>query len=126
MGLDRTEVGKRWLLHRNLAYTGWFELRSTTELYPVPRSEVDPEVVAMAGGAVAVVARGRARLAAGQPVEALHFADMALNAEPASRRALELRLAVLEELLERSGDVNHYEVYWLRHRIAKTREALSD
>lgn len=45
---------------------------------------------------------------------------------PLARRSLLpwARLAALEALLLASGDVNHDEVYWLRHRIAGTREQL--
>ena len=78
----------------------------------------------MAGGAAALATRARARLHAGEPVEALHLLDMALNAEPADAQALEARRAALAELLVRSGGENHFEVYWLRHRIAATDEAL--
>ena len=44
--------------------------------------------------------------------------------EPGNREALEVRLAALQELLERSAGENHFEVYWLRHRIAATEESL--
>jgi alkyl sulfatase BDS1-like metallo-beta-lactamase superfamily hydrolase len=105
-------------------YAGWFHFRSTAELYGVPPWSVHPEVVAMAGGADAVAARARERVAAGEPVEALHLVDMALAADPGSRAALEARLAALEELLRRSGGENHSELLWLEHRIAATREQL--
>lgn len=68
--------------------------------------------------------RSPSRLSAGQPVEALHLGDVALSAETQSVAALEVRLPALEALLLASGGVNHYEVYWLRHRIAGTRERL--
>jgi len=38
--------------------------------------------------------------------------------------ALSVRIGALEALLAANGDENHYEVYWLRHRIEQTREAL--
>jgi alkyl sulfatase BDS1-like metallo-beta-lactamase superfamily hydrolase len=105
-------------------YSGWFGLESTTELYAVAQNAVHAEVVAMAGGAATVATRARARLDAGRPVEALHLLDMALHAEPANQSALRVRLAALEDLLSRSGGENHFEVYWLRHRIAATDAAL--
>jgi len=106
------------------AYTGWFKLRSSTELYAEPANAVYPELAQMAGGAEAVVGRAAARLAAGEPVHALHLVEVALAAEPAHRGALEVRLGALEELQRRGGGVNHYETMWLRHRIAATQEAL--
>jgi len=66
----------------------------------------------------------RERVARGEPEAALHLVEAALAAEPGHRGALEARLAALERLLERSGDVNHYEVYWLRHRIEATQKEL--
>ncbi len=101
-------------------YTGWFQLRSSTELYAVPRRAIDPEIVEMAGGTNAVAARGAARLERSEPVEALHLADMALEAEPENAAALRVRLDALGDLLEASSDVKHDEVYWLRHRIDET------
>jgi alkyl sulfatase BDS1-like metallo-beta-lactamase superfamily hydrolase len=105
-------------------YVGWFHFRSTTELYDVPRWQLDPELVEMAGGADAVVARAGEHLAAGRPLEALHLTDMALAADASHRGALEARLAGLERLLESSGGENHSELLWLRHQIGATREEL--
>ena len=105
-------------------YTGWFGFESTTELYPVPRSSVYPELAKLAGGAGALAASARTELEAGRPVEALHLLDIAVGAEPGHRGALEVRRAALEELQRRSGGENHFEVYWLRDRIAATDEAL--
>ena len=107
-------------------YTGWFHLQSTTELYDVPRAALDPELVEMAGGPDTVVARGNTHLEQGETVKALHLSDMVLHAEPNNAAALRLRLAALHALLEASGEVNHYETYWLRDRIEKTRNALGE
>jgi glyoxylase-like metal-dependent hydrolase (beta-lactamase superfamily II) len=105
-------------------YTGWFHLESTTELYDVPRSALDSEIVAMAGGPAAVAARGAEHLRKGEPIEALHLSDMVLNTAPDDEAALAVRLDALRLLLEASGEVNHYETYWLRDRIEKTRVAM--
>ena len=107
-------------------YLGWFHLESTTELYDVPRSALDPELVKMAGGADAVAARGLKHLDNGETVKALHFADMVLHADPENSAGLRLRLGALRALLEAGGEVNHYETYWLRDRIEKTTVALGE
>jgi alkyl sulfatase BDS1-like metallo-beta-lactamase superfamily hydrolase len=106
------------------AYSGFFKYRSTTELYDVPRHYLDAEVVDLIGGPDSVVEQADVHLAAGRPLEALHYTDMALTAEDDHEGALETRIAALELLMERSGDENHSEVLWLTHRIGATREAL--
>jgi alkyl sulfatase BDS1-like metallo-beta-lactamase superfamily hydrolase len=106
------------------SYTGWFRYESTTELYALPASSVHPELVALAGGAGPVAERARRRAAAGQPLEALHLAEIALAAEPHHRAALEARLAALRALAERAGERNFQEAGWLRHELARAQAAL--
>ncbi len=106
------------------AYLGWFRLRSSAELYGVAPWAVHAEVVEMAGGPDAVAERAARHLEQGRPVEALHLVDMALEASPRTRSALEVRLGALDRLLEAGDEVNHYETMWLKHRIRETRKAL--
>jgi glyoxylase-like metal-dependent hydrolase (beta-lactamase superfamily II) len=106
-------------------YGGWFQFRSATELYHVPHWRVYPEMVELAGGAGAVAARAQARVAAGQPLEGLHLAEMALAAEPHNSAALRAQMAALELLLASSGGENFWEVGWLRYQIEETRKALA-
>jgi alkyl sulfatase BDS1-like metallo-beta-lactamase superfamily hydrolase len=107
-------------------YAGWFRYESTTELHAVPPSSVHPEIVARAGGASAVAELARARVAAGQPLEALHLVEMALAAEPANREALGARRDALRLLLEQSGERNFQEAGWLRAALRQTEAALGD
>ena len=59
-------------------------------------------------------------------MQALHLVEVALAAHTNHRPALEARLGArlgaLELLLERAAGVNFYEVRWLSHRIACTRQ----
>jgi len=105
-------------------YAGWFQFRSATELYDVPAWKVYPEMVALAGGGDVVAARARARVQAGEPLEGLHLAEMALAAEPRNVEALGAQLAALELLLECSGGENFWEVGWLRYQIEETKRVL--
>lgn len=105
-------------------YAGWFHHRSTSELFGVPASQVHPEIVELAGGADAVAERAARRVDAGEPLEAIHLAEMALTANPGNRAALEVMLTAHRRLLEESGGENFWEVGWLRHQIAKARSAL--
>lgn len=105
-------------------YAGWFHQRSTTELYPVPVSDVYADVVTLAGGAERVAARARERLATGDAVAAIHLAEIALGGAPDARAALEVYRDAHEHLLAERGGVNFWETGWLRHQIARTEARL--
>lgn len=106
-------------------YIGWFHMQSATEMYPVPASDVYPELVAAAGGVGAVAKLAQKKLETGNAVEALHLSEIALTAAPKDEAALRAKLTAYEKLLEESNDENHYEVFWLRDLIKETREELS-
>jgi len=90
-------------------YAGWFDGNPST-MYETPPSAAYPELVTLAGGADAVAARAQA-LAATDPVRALSLTDVALAADPAHRRTLEVRLAILQALDRQSKNSN--ERGWL-------------
>ncbi|HEX2486733.1 MAG TPA: MBL fold metallo-hydrolase [Myxococcota bacterium] len=100
------------------ANAGWFHHRSTTELYGVPPSSVAPDLVS-AAGAPALVAAAAARLAAGEPVAAIHLTDVVLAALPddveARRVAADAHAALL------ASATNFWERAWLRRRIGQLR-----
>ncbi len=104
-------------------YAGWFHHRSTTELYATPPESVHGDLVELAGGPDPVAARARARLEAGEPVEAIHLAEVALAADPAHPGALEVSLAAHEQLEKQSE--NFWLTSWLRRQSAMLREALA-
>lgn len=105
-------------------YAGWFQHASTTELYGVPPSTVWPEVAALAGGATVLAEKAKVRVAAGQPVEALHLTEIALAAEPDSRPAHEAALAAYEALLKANRGIHFDELGWLEGRIIATKAAI--
>lgn len=100
-------------------YAGWFDGNPST-MYDEPPGAVYPEVVSLAGGPDTISARAAVLLAEGQPVRALHLADMALAADAGHRGALEVRIAALEALRARS--VNSNERGWLDHGIRSARQ----
>lgn len=104
-------------------YQGWFHGRSTTELYPVPYTRVQPELVALAGGP-GPVAAAALRQVETAPVEALHLAEAALAADPRHRGALEASLAAHRALL--AGSVNFWETRWLEHQIRTLERSLAE
>ena len=100
-------------------YSGWFHYEDgTTELYGVPRASVDADLVELAGGADRLAERARAKLDAGQPLEALHLVAIVLGAEPANIAALQAKKVASEALLAASGGSNLSETMWLRSEIA--------
>lgn len=62
-------------------YAGWFQHRSTTELYGVACASVSADIVS-AAGADALVAAARSHLHAGRPVQALHLTDIVFDVAP--------------------------------------------
>jgi alkyl sulfatase BDS1-like metallo-beta-lactamase superfamily hydrolase len=108
-------------------YSGWFHYEDgTTELYGVPRSSIDADLVELAGGADRLAEKGRAKLQADQPLEALHLVAIALGAEPGNRAALMVKKDASALLLERSGQRNLSETMWLRSEIAEIDQALGE
>jgi alkyl sulfatase BDS1-like metallo-beta-lactamase superfamily hydrolase len=108
-------------------YSGWFHYEDgTTELYGVPRSSVDADLAELAGGADKLAERARAKLAKGQPLEALHLVAIALGAEPGNRPALLVKRDASALLLDQSGQSNLSETMWLRSEIAEVAKALGE
>jgi alkyl sulfatase BDS1-like metallo-beta-lactamase superfamily hydrolase len=105
-------------------YAGWFHYEDgTTELYGVPRSAVNADLVELAG-AEALAARARAHVEGGRPLEALHLTDILLGANSADKAALQIKKAASEHLLVASGQTNLSETMWLKSEIAACAAAL--
>jgi glyoxylase-like metal-dependent hydrolase (beta-lactamase superfamily II) len=97
-------------------YMGWFKAQATSELYPTRPRDIQRDLVELAGIG-AVLARGRQRLAAGDPEAALLFAEAALAADPADHGTLVLARDSHQALLDRSGGENFWETGWLKSQI---------
>ena len=95
-------------------YAGWFQHRSTTELYGVAPGSITGDIV-KAAGADALVEAARSRLDGAHPVEALQLTDLVLAVEPANAAARAVALGAHEALL---GDTeNFWETAWLNKNI---------
>jgi len=99
-------------------YMGWFRLRSTTELYPVEPAAAFAELVDLAGPD-AVVGRARAKLAAAEPVAAVHLVEAVLRHQPAHLGAVDVMIDAHQALLDDGGDVSFWESGWLRHQVER-------
>jgi alkyl sulfatase BDS1-like metallo-beta-lactamase superfamily hydrolase len=107
-------------------YSGWFHYEDgTTELYHVPRSAVNADLVELAGGAAVLARRANEHVEAGRPLEAIHLLDIALGVEPADGGALAVKKVALESLLAASGSQNLSETMWLKSEIAETEAKLT-
>jgi alkyl sulfatase BDS1-like metallo-beta-lactamase superfamily hydrolase len=95
-------------------YAGWFDGNPAT-MYAEPPASVHAELVSLAGGPDAVAARASRHVEAGEHLQALHMADVALAADAAHRPALEVRRSALRALHARS--INSNERGWLEHGI---------
>jgi glyoxylase-like metal-dependent hydrolase (beta-lactamase superfamily II) len=104
-------------------YGGWFQFRSTTEIYEVAPHEVYADLATLAGED-ALVARAADKLVTGKALEAIHLVEIVLAREPAHRGALELYVAAHERLLADSHARNRWQKYWLEGEIAKARARL--
>jgi alkyl sulfatase BDS1-like metallo-beta-lactamase superfamily hydrolase len=101
-------------------YAGWFHHRSTTELYDIPPSVIAGDLVE-AAGAQKLFQAARARLAAGQPVEALHLVEVLFAAEEDTGEARAIALEAHQALLNNS--TNFWEMAWLNSEIDSLRTA---
>jgi glyoxylase-like metal-dependent hydrolase (beta-lactamase superfamily II) len=107
-------------------YSGWFHYEDgTTELYGVPRSAVDADLVDLAG-AEAMAARARAHVEGGRPLEALHLTHILLGVDPADKAALQIKKTASEHLLVASGSTNLSETMWLKSEIADATRRLEN
>ena len=107
-------------------HLGWFRYESSTELYDVPPQAVFPDLIELAGGTQPVLARARAHLDEGRPLEALHLAEAVEKMDGGDREAIGLKLAATEAILAREGRENFSEVRWLEGEISRMRATLGE
>jgi alkyl sulfatase BDS1-like metallo-beta-lactamase superfamily hydrolase len=106
---------------------GWFYYEDVADLYTVPAKRIYPDLVELAGGTGPIVRRARQHWEAGRELETLRLLDVAKAAGPEGKAALELRLEVLEMMLNRSVTThdNMSESGILRAMVGQTRAALA-
>ena len=99
-------------------YGGWFHQQSTTELFGVPRRAIDEDLIDLAGGPGALIARAREKLAAERVEEAVHLLDIVLAGgdEP---EAIDAMIEAHEHL--RAASKNFWLSAWLDHQLARLR-----
>lgn len=97
------------------AYAGWFHHQSTTELYSVPHTAINKDLIELAGGSAVLIARAKDKIAADHQEQALHLLDIVLSIEPGNAAAIAVAIEVHNILLERTG--NFWLSSWLKRQI---------
>ena len=97
-------------------YAGWFKHESTTELYAAPRSDIHEDLVELAGGPGAIVARAQQKLDEKKFVEALHLLDIVLPKHRKAPGAVTAAIQAHEGLLQ--GSENFWLSSWLNNQIS--------
>ncbi len=95
-------------------YSGWFHHASTTELYDVPRSAVDADLVELAG-ADALVTRAQRYVDDGENLRAIHLAETVAAVEPGHAGARSVLASAHRNLLDESE--NFWETAWLIRQL---------
>lgn len=112
-GMTKWNVRAIWEL-----YTGWFQHRSTTELFCAAPDSIAADVIALAGADRLVeVARGHTD--GSDPVRALQLLDLVLADQPANVAARAAAAEAHEALL--AGAQNFWERAWLTKCINELR-----
>ena len=99
-------------------YVGWFQLRSTTEMYPDSSGAALAELVD-AAGTDAAVGRAEAALARGDAVVAIRLAEAVEAQSPDDPRTRGVLVDAHRYLLDHGGDVSFWENGWLRHELGR-------
>ena len=68
-------------------------------------------------GTDAVVDRARDKLAAAEPVVAIHLVEAVLHREPAHSSALDVMVDAHQALLDSGAEGNFWESGWLHHQL---------
>lgn len=104
---------------------GWYYYDTIANLYHVPPTAIDGDLVEMVGGADRLAERARSYLEKGQPLEAIRLLDIAKGLE--TRAVLDARIRAVERLLQqaRDGLGNYSEIGLLEADLRTSRETLA-
>jgi len=118
-GYGKVTWGARTMFEQ---YTGWFQRRSTAELYGADPADAAAALASLVEPSEAL-ALAAATLDGGDAATAIRLAEAVLanSDQPA---ATQLLLDAHERLLADGGDESFWESGWLRHQIAQLRATL--
>ena len=104
--------------------TGWYYYDTIANMYHVPPTAINDDLVELVGGGDALAKRARAYLKKGQPLEAIRLLDIAAGNE--TEAVLKVRIEAVERLLagSRAGLANYSEIGLLEADLRATRALL--
>ena len=86
--------------------SGWYDYETVANLYHVPASAVNEDLVELVGGPDVLAQRAKRYLDAGQPLEALRLLDIARDRPTAA--VLNVRIEAVEALLKQAAVLGNY------------------
>jgi alkyl sulfatase BDS1-like metallo-beta-lactamase superfamily hydrolase len=100
---------------------GWYYYDTIANLYHVPPTAVNDDLLELAGGADRIAERARRHLEEGRPLEAIRLLDIAAGHE--TEVVLDVRIGAVERLLEeaRDGLGNYSEIGLLEADLRSSR-----
>lgn len=106
--------------------TGWYYYDTIANLYHVPPTAINDDLVELVGGGDALATRARRYLKQGQPLEAIRLLDVASGNE--TKAVLKARIQAVEKLLSdaRTGLGNYSEIGLLEADLRASRALLED
>jgi alkyl sulfatase BDS1-like metallo-beta-lactamase superfamily hydrolase len=104
--------------------TGWYYYDTVANMYHVPPTAINDDLVEMVGGGDALAKRARFHLEKGRPLEALRLLDIATGNE--TKAVLTTRIEVVEKLVEeaKAGLANYSEIGLLEADLKASRALL--
>ncbi|HIL99386.1 MAG TPA: MBL fold metallo-hydrolase [Myxococcales bacterium] len=121
-GYGKVEWGVRTFFEQ---YTGWFQRRSTAELYPSDPADALSELAALAD-IPSVLERARARMESGDVATAIRLLEAILSVRPDQPEAASLMAFAHEKLLKEGGDVSFWENGWLESERDRWQQIAED
>ena len=121
-GYGKVEWGVRTFFEQ---YTGWFQRRSTAELYPSDPADALSELAALAD-VPSVLERARARMDSGDVATAIRLLEAILSVRPDQPEAASLMAFAHEKLLKEGGDVSFWENGWLESERDRWQQIAED
>ncbi len=103
---------------------GWYYYDTIANMYHVPPTAVNADILEMVGGADALAARAQGHLASGEPLEAIRLLDIASGNE--TKAVLAARIEAVEALLAqaKAGLSNYSEIGLLQADLRESRKLL--